>query len=48
MKSAAERQKTYRVRRIERGWKRFSVWAHPLDWPKIKRLAQQLEGRRKP
>lgn len=41
-----ERQKAMRERRITAGLKRFEVWAHPMDWPVIKRLVDKLAKRR--
>lgn len=46
MKSNVERQKAMRARRITEGLKRFEVWAHPKDWPLIKRLVERLAKRR--
>lgn len=47
MKSGAERLAELRVRRRREGLKPFEVWAHPSDWPLIKRLVERLTKRRK-
>jgi hypothetical protein len=46
VKSNVERQKAMREKRIREGLKRFEVWAHPKDWPLIKRLVERLAKRR--
>lgn len=45
-KTTSERQQAFRAKRIQEGYKRFQVWAHPADWPVIKRLAERLMKRR--
>jgi len=45
-KTTSERQQAYRANRVKAGYKRFQVWAHPADWPVIKRLAERLMKRR--
>lgn len=45
-KTNLERQEALRARRAEKGLKRFEVWAHPMDWPFVKRLADKLAKRR--
>lgn len=46
MKSASERKAEERARRRAEGLRPFEVWAHPKDWPAIKRLVERLAKRR--
>lgn len=46
MKTAGERKAAERVRRRSEGLRPFEVWAHPKDWPIIKRLVERLTKRR--
>lgn len=45
-KTVRERLQAHRTKRATEGLKRFEVWAHPADWPVIKRLAERLMKRR--
>jgi hypothetical protein len=45
-KTNLERQQALRAKRAQEGLKRFEIWAHPKDWPLIKRLADRLAKRR--
>lgn len=45
-KTDAMRKAEERARRREAGSKPYEVWAHPLDWPIIKRLVDRLAKRR--
>lgn len=45
-KTNAEHQKAWRERMREAGYKLMQVWAHPADWPAIKRYADRLRKRR--
>lgn len=47
MKSGAERLAELRARRRNDGLEPHEVWAHPKDWPLIKRLVERLAKRRK-
>lgn len=47
-KTISERLKAHRAKRATEGLERHEVWAHPLDWPAIKRLAERLMKRRQP
>lgn len=46
MKTANERKAAERARRRKEGLRPFEVWAHPGDWPLIKRLVERLAKRR--
>lgn len=46
LKTSAERKAAERARRRSEGLKPFEVWAHPKDWPLIKRLVERLAKRR--
>jgi len=46
MATAAERKAAERSRRRKEGLRPFEVWAHPADWPLIKRLVDRLTKRR--
>jgi hypothetical protein len=46
MKTATERKAAERTRKRREGLRAFELWAHPLDWPAIKRLAEKLAKRR--
>ena len=42
VKTAAERKAEERARRRKEGLRPFEVWAHPSDWPLIKRLVERV------
>ena len=44
--TAAERTARLRYLRTAAGLRRLELWAHPLDWPSIKRLALRMRKRR--
>jgi hypothetical protein len=44
--SAAERKQAERAKRREKGFRPFEVWAHPADWPLIRKLVERLARRR--
>lgn len=44
--TASERKAAERTRKRSEGLKPFEVWAHPTDWPLIKRLVERLAKRR--
>lgn len=46
MKTASERKAAERARKRSDGLRPFEVWAHPKDWPLIKRLVDRLNKRR--
>lgn len=46
MKTGKERLAELRARRRSEGLRPFEVWAHPKDWPLIKRLVERLTKRR--
>jgi len=46
VKKWSEYKAEQRAKRVTEGLKRFELWAHPLDWPAIKRLAERLAKRR--
>jgi len=46
VKTASERKAEERARKRAEGLKAFEVWAHPKDWPLIKRLVERLAKRR--
>jgi len=46
MKTGAERLAELRARRRKEGLKPHEVWAHPKDWPLIKRLVERMAKRR--
>lgn len=45
-KSSTERQRALIEKREKAGMKRFLVWAHVEDWPRIKRFIERLAKRR--
>lgn len=46
MKSPGERKAQERARKRSEGLKPHEVWAHPKDWPLIKKLVERLAKRR--
>ena len=44
--TSAERTARLRYLRAAAGLRRLELWAHPLDWPRIKRLSVALRQRR--
>lgn len=45
-KTSSERQDRFRDRMRKAGYRLMQVWAHPADWPAIKRYADRLRKRR--
>lgn len=45
-KTNVKRQLRFRERMREAGFKLMQLWAHPADWPAIKRYADRLRKRR--
>jgi hypothetical protein len=46
VKKWGEYKAAERAKRTEVGLKRLELWAHPLDWPAIKRYVGRLMKRR--
>ena len=45
-KTSAERQRIYREKRKKAGFVRQDVFAHPDDWPEIRKLEKKLQKAR--
>lgn len=45
VKSVAERKQEERERRKALGLKRYELWMHPNDWPKLRKLYDRLMRR---
>jgi hypothetical protein len=46
VKKWSEYKAEQRAKRAKAGLKRFELWAHPMDCPAIKRLAERLMKQR--
>lgn len=45
-KAAAERKRLERQRKKDAGLIRRDVWAHPDDWPVLRKLEEDLQNKR--